>query len=48
MNTLILGIILILTFLLYLPVLISAIPVALVLAGCVLLFRALSGKKKIP
>lgn len=48
MSTLILGIILILAFLIYLPILISAIPLALVLAGGILLFCALARKKKIP
>lgn len=47
MSTLILGIILILVFLMYLPTLISALPLALVIAGGILLFRALT-KKKVP
>lgn len=47
MSTLILGIILILVFLMYLPTLISAIPLALVLAGGIMVFRAMT-KKKLP
>lgn len=47
MSTLILGIILILVFLMYLPTLISAIPLALVLVGGILVFRAMT-KKKLP